>query len=87
MQNDNSEVVEFVLGYVPKDIAFSLSQICDNPHIFTLQDLTYSKKDNKFTLQFDLAGNVLRNERAGTKDAYFLTSLPSVMPKAIKAAL
>ena len=87
MQSDNTDVVEFVLGYVPKDIAFSLSQICDHPHIFTLQIPSYSKADNRLAVQFDLAANVLRNERQGTKDAYFLTSLPNVMPKSIKAAL
>lgn len=54
MQNDNTDQVELVLGYVPKDLAYNLSQICDQTHIFTLHSITYDKKINKILVHFDL---------------------------------
>ena len=41
---DDSEIVSLCLGYLPKDLAYSLSQIIDNPHIFEVLSLEYFQK-------------------------------------------
>jgi hypothetical protein len=53
----------FEFGYVPKDIAFSLSAIIDSPHIFKVPELSYDKPKNKLTVKFELKEEVMRDER------------------------
>jgi len=48
-------------GYVPKDIAFSLSVILDSPRIFEIGELSYSKPTNKLTVKFELRDQVMRD--------------------------
>lgn len=53
--------VELTLGYVPKDIAYSLSQIIDNEHVFDLLAVTYDRPKNQLQVKFGLHKNVLRD--------------------------
>ena len=50
-------------GYIPKDIAFSLSTILDSPRIFKIGELSYSKPTNKLTVRFELKDEVMRDQR------------------------
>jgi hypothetical protein len=50
-------------GYIPKDIAFSLSTILDSSRIFKIGDLSYSKPTNKLTVRFELKDEVMRDQR------------------------
>ena len=52
------------LGYVPKDLAYSLSQVLDHePHFFNVLKVDYAQKENKLTVMFGLADRVLRDQR------------------------
>ena len=58
-----NEMITLTLGYVPKDIAYSLSQILDNPHICKLISVSYDCNRKKLTVKFGLQDNVLRDQR------------------------
>ena len=49
---DQDDVTELTLGYVPKDVAFSLSQIVEAQHVFSQDVLTYDA--NLVKCQFGL---------------------------------
>lgn len=87
------------LGYVPKDLAYSLSQILDHePHFFTILSISYLQSANKLTVTYGLADCVLRDQRqnlgskadksevASDSKLYFLRSLPR-MPRDLKRAV
>ena len=61
-----SELVDLTLGYVPKDIAYNLSQVLDNPHICEILSVQYDKPKNKLSVKFGLRSNVLRDQRITT---------------------
>ena len=48
------DIVELTLGYVPKDIAYSLSQIVDNSHVFDIMAVEYIQPKNQITVKFGL---------------------------------
>lgn len=48
-------------GYIPKDIAFSLSTILDSPRIFKQAELSYNKPTNKLKVTFELKEGVMRD--------------------------
>ena len=39
--DDQTEIVLLCLGYIPKDLAYNLSQILDNTHVFTVPQVSY----------------------------------------------
>lgn len=66
----------FEFGYVPKDIAFSLSTILDSPHIFKAPELSYHKPTNKLTVKFELREEIMRDERLeGEGQCYVLQNV------------
>jgi hypothetical protein len=48
------DLVELTLGYVPKDIAYSLSQIVDNTHVFDILLIEYCQPKNQLSVKFGL---------------------------------
>ena len=54
-----NEMVQLTLGYVPKDIAYSLSQVLDNQHICNVISVNYDYKTKKLAVKFGLQDNVL----------------------------
>jgi len=62
----------FEFGYIPKDVAFSLSTILDSPHIFDAPNLTYDKPTNKLTIKFDLKQEIMRDERLESDGPHYI---------------
>jgi hypothetical protein len=78
-------MTELSFGYVPKDIAYSLSQIIEAPHIFIIDEPVYDQKKDLISVQFTLQNNILRDKRP-SKSIFQLTQF-TCMPRDIRIAL
>ena len=77
----------FEFGYVPKDVAFSLSTILDSPHIFSEPELSYDKPTNKLTIKFDLKEQIMRDERIESEGPSYILQNVQTLPRNIRSAL
>ncbi|CDW85590.1 UNKNOWN [Stylonychia lemnae] len=78
----------FYLGYAPKDIAYNLSVILDNPKIFNTENVIYSTQGKQSFIEVDihLQQKVLRDQRIPKGQNYQLKRLPG-MPAYMRQAV
>ena len=86
--DNSSELVTLVVGYVPKDLAYHLSTICDNPNVFDISVKEYRARDSICKVEFTLRQAILLDDRLSQldSDVFLLTNTPN-MPKKLREAL
>ena len=57
----DDEIVSLCLGYVPKDLAYNLSTVLDNPHVLNVTFVSYFQAQSRLTVEFELSPKVLRD--------------------------
>eukprot|EP00347_Sterkiella_histriomuscorum_P004973 403358381 len=87
---DDQYMQKFYLGYVPKDIAYNLSQLLDSKNVFYQQNLVYippkQTKQSFIEVELNLKQNVLKDQRMKSGQTFLLKSFPG-MPASLKQAL
>ena len=83
--NDLGEEKKFYLGYIPKDVSFSLARVIDENRDYYTIRAQLDLRTNKLTIGINLTDNILKGQRnyEGSSGTYSIQNLPG-MPKQLK---